>query len=56
MASERKFVRENTNRVLNKRIPSQKIEGAGFGGMNIQRTPIGHKDKHPSGTSRYGHW
>jgi small subunit ribosomal protein S3 len=41
MASERKFVRENTNRVLIKEFLVKKIEGAGFGGMNIQRTPMG---------------
>lgn len=41
MASERKFIRENTNRVLIKEFLVKKIEGAGFGGMNIQRTPMG---------------
>jgi len=41
MASERKFVRENTNRVLIKEFLVKKIEGAGFGGMSIQRTPMG---------------
>ena len=41
MASERKFIRENTKRTLIKNFLLQEIEGAGFGGMNIQRTPIG---------------
>jgi len=41
MTSERSFIRENTNRILIKEFLLQKIEGAGFGGMNIQRTPMG---------------
>jgi small subunit ribosomal protein S3 len=41
MASERKFIRENTNRSLIKKFLLKEIEGAGFGGMTIQRTPIG---------------
>jgi len=41
MAGERNFIRENTNRVLIKEFLVKKIEGAGFGGMNIQRTPMG---------------
>jgi small subunit ribosomal protein S3 len=41
MTGERKFIRENTNRVLIKEFLVKKIEGAGFGGMNIQRTPMG---------------
>jgi len=41
MSSERSFVKENTNRVLIKEFLIKKIEGAGFGGMNIQRTPMG---------------
>jgi small subunit ribosomal protein S3 len=41
MTSERSFVRENTNRVLIKEFLIKRIEGAGFGGMNIQRTPMG---------------
>ena len=41
MASERKFIRENTKRSLIKKYLIKEIEGAGFGGMNIQRTPIG---------------
>lgn len=41
MADERSFVRENVNRMLIKEFLLKKIEGAGFGGMNIQRTPLG---------------
>ena len=41
MASERKFIKENTKRSLIKKFLLEEIEGAGFGGMNIQRTPIG---------------
>src|SRR5512136_465609 len=41
MTGERNFVRENTNRVLIKEFLIKKIEGAGFGGMTIQRTPMG---------------
>lgn len=41
MASERKFIRENMKRSLIKKFLLKEIEGAGFGGMNIQRTPIG---------------
>ena len=41
MAGERKFIRENTNRILIKEFLIKKIEGAGFGGMSIQRTPMG---------------
>jgi len=41
MASERKFIRENTKRSLIKKFLIKEIEGAGFGGMSIQRTPIG---------------
>lgn len=41
MTGERKFIRENTNRLLIKEFLIKKIEGAGFGGMNIQRTPMG---------------
>ena len=41
MASERKFIRENTKRSLIKKFLLKEIEGAGFGGMSIQRTPIG---------------
>jgi len=41
MASEQKFIRENTKRALIKNFLVKEIEGAGFGGMTIQRTPIG---------------
>ncbi len=41
MSGERSFIRENTNRILIKEFLIKKIEGAGFGGMNIQRTPMG---------------
>ena len=41
MSGERKFIRENTNRLLIKEFLIEKIEGAGFGGMTIQRTPMG---------------
>jgi small subunit ribosomal protein S3 len=41
MATERKFIRENTKRSLIKKFLLKEIEGAGFGSMNIQRTPIG---------------
>jgi small subunit ribosomal protein S3 len=41
MAGERKFIKENTNRILIKEFLIKEIEGAGFGGMEIQRTPMG---------------
>jgi small subunit ribosomal protein S3 len=41
LTGERTFIRENTNRILIKEFLVKKIEGAGFGGMNIQRTPMG---------------
>ncbi len=41
MTGERTFIRENTKRILIKEYLLKKIEGAGFGGMNIQRTPMG---------------
>jgi small subunit ribosomal protein S3 len=41
MANERKFVRENAKRSLIKKFLVKEIQGAGFGGMSIQRTPIG---------------
>lgn len=41
MTNERSFIRENTNRILIKEFLVKKIEGAGFGGMSIQRTPMG---------------
>jgi len=41
MANERKFIRENAKRAMIKKFLLGEIEGAGFGGMSIQRTPIG---------------
>ena len=41
MAGERKFIRESTRRILIKEFLIKKVEGAGFGGMTIQRTPMG---------------
>lgn len=41
MTTERKFIRENTKRSLIKKFLISEIVGAGFGGMSIQRTPIG---------------
>jgi len=41
MTGERKFIKENINRLLIKEFMIKKIEGAGFGGMSIQRTPMG---------------
>jgi small subunit ribosomal protein S3 len=41
MAGEQNFIRENTNRILIKEFLIKKVEGAGFGGMTIQRTPMG---------------
>ena len=39
--NERKFIREATKRSLIRKFLIKEIEGAGFGGMSIQRTPIG---------------
>ncbi len=41
MASERKFVAENIRRVLLKEFFQKEVEMAGFGGIDIQRTPMG---------------
>ncbi|MCX8174207.1 MAG: 30S ribosomal protein S3 [Thermoplasmata archaeon] len=41
MATERKFVRENIRRVLLKEYLMRETERAGFGGLEIQRTPMG---------------
>jgi len=41
MASERKFVTENVRRVLLKEYMMKKVGRAGFGGLDIQRTPMG---------------
>jgi len=41
MASERKFVTENVRRVLLKEFVMQRVSRAGFGGLDVQRTPMG---------------
>ncbi len=41
MASERKFVTENVKRVLVKEHIMAEVRRAGFGGIEIQRTPMG---------------
>ncbi|HEC77439.1 MAG TPA: 30S ribosomal protein S3 [Thermoplasmatales archaeon] len=41
MAIERKFVQENQKRVLLKEFLMNESERAGFGGLKIQRTPMG---------------
>ena len=41
MAIERKFVQENQRRVLLKEFLMKESERAGFGGIKIQRTPLG---------------
>jgi len=41
MASERKFVIENIRRALLKEYIRKETERAGFGGLDIQRTPMG---------------
>lgn len=41
MASERKFVTENIRRVLLKEYMMQRVGRAGFGGVDVQRTPMG---------------
>ncbi|UCH88990.1 MAG: 30S ribosomal protein S3 [Thermoplasmata archaeon] len=41
MTSERKFIAENIRRVLLKEYLMQKTERAGFGDLDIQRTPLG---------------
>ncbi len=41
MVVEQKFVRESINRHLIREFLKKEIEGAGFGGMDIQRTPMG---------------
>jgi small subunit ribosomal protein S3 len=41
LANERKFVVENIRRVLLKEYLMKETERAGFGGLDIQRTPIG---------------
>ncbi|MDR0523291.1 MAG: 30S ribosomal protein S3 [Candidatus Methanoplasma sp.] len=41
MASERKFVTENIRRVLLKEYLMKEVSRAGFGGLDVQRTPMG---------------
>ncbi|AIZ56831.1 30S ribosomal protein S3 [Candidatus Methanoplasma termitum] len=41
MAAERKFVAENVRRVLLKEYLMKEVSRAGFGGLDIQRTPMG---------------
>ena len=41
MASERKFVTENIRRVLLKEYLMKAVDRAGFGGVEVQRTPDG---------------
>lgn len=41
MASERKFVAENIRRVLLKEYLMKEVSRAGFGGLDVQRTPVG---------------
>ncbi len=41
MASERKFVTENIRRILLKEYMMAKVGRAGFGGLDVQRTPMG---------------
>ncbi|MEW6069505.1 MAG: 30S ribosomal protein S3 [Candidatus Thermoplasmatota archaeon] len=41
MTSERKFISENLRRVLVKEYIKKEIERAGFGALDIQRTPLG---------------
>ena len=41
MASERKFITENIRRALLKEYIRKETERAGFGGLDIQRTPMG---------------
>jgi len=41
MASERRFVAENIRRVLLKEYLMKEVSRAGFGGLDVQRTPMG---------------
>ena len=41
MASERRFVAENIRRVLLKEYLTKEVSRAGFGGLDVQRTPLG---------------
>jgi len=41
MTGGRKFINENTRRVLLKEYMMKEVDRAGFGGIDIQRTPLG---------------
>ncbi len=41
LAAERKFVAENVRRVLLKEYLMKEVSRAGFGGLDVQRTPMG---------------
>ncbi|HUL39998.1 MAG TPA: 30S ribosomal protein S3, partial [Methanomassiliicoccales archaeon] len=41
MANERKFITENIRRVLLKEYLMKAVDRAGFGGVEVQRTPMG---------------
>jgi len=41
LAGERKFIKENVRRVLLKEYLKEQVKRAGFGGVDIQRTPMG---------------
>jgi small subunit ribosomal protein S3 len=41
MANERKFIAENVRRVLLKEYLMKEVSRAGFGGLDVQRTPMG---------------
>jgi small subunit ribosomal protein S3 len=41
MANERKFIAENVRRVLLKEYLMKEVSRAGFGGLDVQRTPLG---------------
>ncbi len=41
MTAERKFIEENVKRVLLKEYLKRKTERSGFGGLDVQRTPMG---------------
>ncbi len=45
MASERKFIDENVRRLLLKEFLKNQVSRAGFGGLDIQRTPLGTRVK-----------
>jgi len=45
MAGERKFINENVRRLLLKEFLRNKVSRAGFGGLDIQRTPLGTRVK-----------